>query len=93
MLYNVVLVSGVQQSESVTHINIHISTLSFFRFFSHISHHRVLSKVPCAIRQVLVSNSLFINEETEAQRHRAHKDSGSLWSSGSLSLCVSDPKV
>ena len=32
MIYNVVLVSGVQQSESGTHIYSH----SFFRFFSHI---------------------------------------------------------
>ena len=32
MIYNVVLVSGVQQSESVTHTYSH----SFFRFFSHI---------------------------------------------------------
>ena len=32
-MYNVVIVSGVQQSESVIHI--HISTL-FFRFFSRI---------------------------------------------------------
>ena len=93
LLYSVVLVSGAQQSESVIHINRHISTLSVFRFFSRISHHRVLSKVPCALRQVLISNSLFNNEETESQGRRAHKDSGSLWPSGSLSLCVSDPKV
>ena len=34
LVYSVVFVSGVQQSESVIHI--HISTL--FRFFSHIGH-------------------------------------------------------
>ena len=39
LIYNVVLASGVQQSESVIHI--HIST--FLRFFSHISHYRILS--------------------------------------------------
>ena len=38
--YNIMLVSAVQQSESVIHI--HISTL-FFRFLSHIGHYRVLS--------------------------------------------------
>ena len=41
MIYSVVLVSGVQQSESAIHLN--ISTL---RFFSHVGHHRVLSRVP-----------------------------------------------
>ena len=36
MIYNVVLVSGVQQSDSVIHI--HISIL--FRFFSHIGYNK-----------------------------------------------------
>ena len=49
------LVSAVQQSESV--IPTHISTL-FFRFFPHIGHQRALSRVPCAIQQVLI-NYLF----------------------------------
>ena len=40
MIYNVVLVSGVQKSESVTHI--HIFTL--FLDSSHIGHYRVLSR-------------------------------------------------
>ena len=44
LIYNVMLVSAIQQSELVIHI--HIST---FRFFSHIGHYRVLSQVPCAI--------------------------------------------
>ena len=26
----------------------------FFRFFSHIGYHRILSRVPCALQQVLV---------------------------------------
>ena len=42
-MYNVVLVSAVQQSESVIHI--HVSTL--FRFHSHIGNYRVLSRVLC----------------------------------------------
>ena len=41
-IYNVVLVSAVEQSESVIHI--HVSTL-FLRFFSHIGHYRVLSSL------------------------------------------------
>ena len=46
-MYSVVLVSAVQQSESVIHI--HISLDSFLRFFSHIGHYRVLSRASCAI--------------------------------------------
>ena len=42
MLYNVVLVSTVQQSESA--ICIHISP--FLGFPSHLGHHRALSRVP-----------------------------------------------
>ena len=45
MIYNALLVSGVQQSESV--ICVHIST-PFFRFFSHIGHYRIWSTVLCA---------------------------------------------
>jgi len=56
LIYNVVLVSGVQQSESITHTHTHthiyIYTL-FFRFFSHIGHYRVLTGVPCAIQEVI----------------------------------------
>ena len=57
-MYNVVLVSGVQQSESVMHI--HIST--HFKILFHIGHYRVLSKVPCAtldqISRSVMSDSL-----------------------------------
>ena len=42
LIYNVVLVSAVQQSESVIHI--YISAL-FFRFFCHIDHYRPLNRV------------------------------------------------
>ena len=48
MIYNVVLVSGVQQSGSAIHIYF------FFRFFSHIGYYRLLSRVPCVIQQALV---------------------------------------
>ena len=45
MLYNVILVSGIQQSEAVIYIHVHTP----FRFFSHIGHYRALSRAPCAI--------------------------------------------
>lgn len=45
LLYNVVLVSLVQQSESVIHVYIYPLLLG-----SHIGHFRVLNKVPCAWR-------------------------------------------
>ena len=32
----------------------------FILFFSHIGHYRVLSRVPCAIQQVLISNLFYI---------------------------------
>ena len=48
-----VLVSGVQQSESVIHI--HISIL-----FSHIGYYGILSRFPCAIQWVLVSYLFYI---------------------------------
>ena len=44
LIYNVVLVSGAQQSDSVIHIY-----LFFFRFFSIIGYYRILNIVPCAI--------------------------------------------
>ena len=47
MIYNVMLVSGVQQNDSVIHIHIYPF---FFRFFSHIGYYRILSRVPCAIQ-------------------------------------------
>ena len=44
-ILNVVLISSVQQNESVIHI--HIATL---RFFSYIGYYRILSSVSCAIQ-------------------------------------------
>ena len=46
MIYHIVLVSGVQQGDSVIHIPISI----LFRFFSHIGYYRILGRVPCAIQ-------------------------------------------
>ena len=47
LIYNVMLVSGVQQSDSVIHIFIYPF---FFIFFSHIGYYRILSRAPCAIQ-------------------------------------------
>ena len=44
LICDVVLVSSVQQSESIIH------THSFLRFLSHIDHYRILSRVPCALQ-------------------------------------------
>ena len=51
LTYNVVLVVGVQQSNSVIHIIYYL----FFRLFPHISHYKVLSRVSCAIQEVLIT--------------------------------------
>ena len=45
LIYNVLLVSGIQQSDSVIHIY-----LSFIRFFSIIGYYKILNIVPCAIQ-------------------------------------------
>jgi len=51
LLYNVALVSAVQQSFVCVYIS-HTYTyfLSFFGFPSHLGCHRVLSRAPCAIQ-------------------------------------------
>ena len=43
LIYNIVLVSGVQQSDSVIYI-------CFFRLFSIIGYYKILNIVPCAIQ-------------------------------------------
>lgn len=62
---NVVVVSGAQESESVTYIvMLHVSMILiymyqyqfFFRFFSHVVYHRILSRFPCAISRSLLPN-------------------------------------
>ena len=55
LMYNVVLVSDVQQSDSVIHIHV-----SFFRFFSHRGYYRVLSRIPCVIQEVLVDYLFYV---------------------------------
>ena len=44
LTYNVVLISGIQQSDSLRYIHIF-----FFRFFSIVDYYRILNIVPCAI--------------------------------------------
>ena len=50
MIYNVVLVSGVQQSDLVTHISI----------LFHIGYYRVLSRVPCLYSRSLLISSFHL---------------------------------
>ena len=54
MIYNVVLVSDIWLNGSVIYTQIY----SFFGFFSHIGHYRVLSRVPCAIN--CINRSLLV---------------------------------
>ena len=66
LIYNFILVSGTQQSESVyIYIYIYkyvcvcvrvcfIYIYKYIYIFSHIGHYRVLSRIPCAIQQVLL---------------------------------------
>ena len=51
MLYSVMSVSAVQQSE----LAIHILYPLLFGFPSHLGHPRALSRVPCAVQEVLSS--------------------------------------
>ena len=63
LIYDAVLVSGVLQSESTIYIYVCVCVcvcVLFFRLFYHIGHHRVLSRVPCAIQEVLISYLFYI---------------------------------
>ena len=54
-IFNVVLVLGVQQSDSVLHTYMSM----FFRFFSLIGYYRLLSIVPCWLsREILIHINL-----------------------------------
>ena len=46
MITNVVLVSRVQQSDSVTHLHVYI----LFQILFHLSYYRILNRAPCAIQ-------------------------------------------
>ena len=67
MVYNVELISTVQQNESVIHIHIHIHESYIYiyiyihihplslGFISYSGHYSALNRVPCALRYVLTS--------------------------------------
>ena len=48
-----------QVDSKLNHFYTYLYSL-FFRFFSHIGHYRVLSRVPCAIWQILISYLFYI---------------------------------
>ena len=50
MLYNVIILLGIQQNGSF--MDIHLSIFS--RLFSHIGYYRILSRVSCAIHRSLL---------------------------------------
>ena len=62
LIYNVVLITAIQQSDSV----IHIYTVFFKIFFSIMVYHRILNIVPCAIQQDLVVYPFYIYKLTSA---------------------------
>ena len=83
LIYNIVLVSGVQQSDLYTYIY-------FLRFFSHIDYHidniymiylysyRIQSRVPCAIQQFLVGFLCYLSvlKQTQKEKGEQKGDSG-----------------
>ena len=56
LMYNVALVSDVQQSDSAAY-NIYIF---FFRFFSIIGYYKILNIIPCMIQYIKYSGSLLV---------------------------------
>ena len=58
LIYKVVLTSGVQQNESVIHIHISTHILIIFPYRPL----QVLSRVTCAMQQVLISYLLYIQQ-------------------------------
>ena len=46
LFINSVLISGVEQSDSIIHIHVTM----FFKFFSHLGYYGTVSRVPCAIQ-------------------------------------------
>ena len=49
LIYNGVLVSGIQQIDSVIHMHIFIP----LQILSHLGYHKILSRVPCVVQQAL----------------------------------------
>ena len=73
-------VSAVKQSESAVcvyihihiYIHIYIYRLSFFGFPYHLCHHRALSRVPCALQQVLVSCLFYVQQYIYVNPNSSH---------------------
>ena len=60
LIYNVVLVSGVQQSDPVLYMYAYVYIYIFFRFFSIVGYYKILKIVLCTIEQVLVVYLFYI---------------------------------
>ena len=58
LINNAVLVSGLQQSDSVVHI--HESILS--QIFFHLGYYRILCRAACAIQQIIVDYLFYIQQ-------------------------------
>ena len=56
LIYNITLISAVEQSDSVSHMYIYI----LFHIFCIMIYHRILNIVPCAIQKDLVVYPLCI---------------------------------
>ena len=52
-------VSGIQQSNSDAHTHIRIS-ICFSRFFPIIAYYKILSRVHCAIQEILIAYPFYI---------------------------------
>ena len=85
LIYNVLLVAGIQQSDSDINIciqNIIYSYILFFicmHTFSFVDYYKVLSIVPCAIQQTLSGYLLYIyiyssEFESESESHSVVSD-------------------
>ena len=76
LIYNVVLVSVIQQSDSViqthTHTHTYTHTHTFFRLFSHIGHYRILNRVSHAIQQIFISYLFYVQQGIHIWRRQWH---------------------
>ena len=59
LIYNIMFFSGIQQSNSDTHTHIRIS-ICFSRFFPIIAYYKILSRVHCAIQEILIAYPFYI---------------------------------
>ena len=55
LIYNFLLIPGVEQSDSIIHMHVFI----FFMFFFHIGYYRILSRVLCVIQRSLLVSYLY----------------------------------